>query len=326
MQLVLLLLLLLSTTMFRSSLGLRMRQTTVGVPRLPFVAFAAFTDWHSLGERLSSKGQYTAVSFFKFAKRDRERPVTDSAQLTSLKNKLLALDVKGTLLVAANEGYNGAFCVPSRKLGSFYDALVATDAALFSDLDLNVGQSLNVSDPEKLPFKKLIVKQKKAVLTDGFSDEMAGEMDFTDAGEELEPEAWHSELSGSTKPILIDCRNDYESHMGTFDGAIGLNTTTFAESWERLDKLLENVDKDARILTFCTGGIRCIKTNAWLKQKRGMTNIGRLKKGIIHYEQWLESLGADANSLSLFNGENFLFDRRRMFEQSTTDEQSTSSS
>lgn len=285
------------------------------------------TDWHALGEQLSSKGQYTAVSFFKFAKRDRERPVTDAAQLAELKTKLAELDVKGTLLVAANEGYNGAFCVPSRKLGSFHDALVATDATLFSDLDINIGKSLDVSHPEKLPFKKLIVKQKKAVLTDGFSDELAEEIDFTDAGEELEPEAWHAELSVSEKPpILIDCRNDYESQMGTFDGAIGLNTTTFAESWERLDKVLENVDKDARILTFCTGGIRCIKTNAWLKQKRGMTNIGRLKKGIIHYEQWLESLGADASSSSLFNGENFLFDRRRMFEPSTTEEQSSPSS
>ena len=268
-----------------------------------------------MSRSLVRKGEYTAISFFKFAQRNRQRPVTCAEALERLKLSLIDLDVKGTLLAAANEGYNGAFCVPSKNLGNFYLALVSTDTELFRDLDLNIGQTFTVSDPAKMPFKKLVVKQKAAILTDGLSEQMQSELDFTDAGAELTPEAWQEELKSSDGPIVLDCRNAYESEMGTFENAISLNTTTFADSFAKLDALFGQVDKNMRVLTFCTGGIRCIKTNAYLKQRLGMTNVARLQKGIIHYEQWIEedSLGQG----TLFKGQNFLFDRRRM---STTEE------
>jgi len=95
------------------------------------------------------------------------------------------------------------------------------------------------------------------------------------------------------------------------------------------------VPKDKRILTFCTGGIRCVKVNAYLKQRLGFDNIGRLKKGIIAYEKWVgtdsvNDTDAGATQLqrggeaqagagiarpaSLFKGENYLFDRRRILD------------
>ena len=49
---------------------------------------------------------------------------------------------------------------------------------------------------------------------------------------------------------------------------------------------MKDVPKNQRILTFCTGGVRCVKVNAYLKQKLGFENIGRLEKGIVAYENW----------------------------------------
>ena len=140
-------------------------------------------------------------------------------------------------------------------------------------------------------------------------------------------------------PRTIDCRNLYETHIGTFQHALPLDTVSFSETWDKLDELLGQLPKDKRILTFCTGGIRCVKVNAYLKQKLKFENIGRLEKGIIAYENYIDSINqthtATGTNLpakrkeaavvnaapepmphveSLFQGKNFLFDRRRLLE------------
>ena len=287
-------------------------------PRLEF--------YSRLSSRLAAKGEFVALSFFRFAQKEKQRPVTEAESLLRLKEKLSGLGVKGTLLVAANEGYNGAFCVPSKHLASFYQALVDTDSTLFQDLDLNIGECF---DSTTLPFKKLVVKQKKAVLTDGLPENVVAELDFTDAGPELAPEAWHLELKQQQQqqpPLILDCRNDYESDMGSFRGATPLNTSSFADTFEKLDELFgqPGADKNQRVLTYCTGGIRCIKVNAYLKQRLGLTNIARLEKGIIHYEQWVEQKRQEEDGKEverLFDGRNFLFDRRRMAATTTEEEE-----
>jgi len=116
-----------------------------------------------------------------------------------------------------------------------------------------------------------------------------------------------------TRPILIDCRNSYESQMGSFAGALPLDTHNFGESWPRLEQLLseQGAGPQTPIMTFCTGGIRCVKVNAYLRQRLGLQNVSRLQKGIIGYEQWLAEHREDG---SLFEGDNFLFDRRRLEE------------
>ena len=62
-----------------------------------------------------------------------------------------------------------------------------------------------------------------------------------DGGEEVEPEVWHELLANKTseKILILDCRNDYESDMGSFQGSTYLNTSTFSETWSKLDELLE---------------------------------------------------------------------------------------
>ena len=70
-------------------------------------------------------------------------------------------------------------------------------------------------------------------------------------------------------------------------------------SWGPLHNILQNASPDTKILTFCTGGIRCVKVNAYLKQKMGFRNIGRLKDGIIGYERWAQNQGGEEYSIGV---------------------------
>ncbi len=88
--------------------------------------------------------------------------------------------------------------------------------------------------------------------------------------------------------ILLDCRNSYESDVGTFEHAKPLATTFFRESWPALEEVLQHHPKDKPIYTFCTGGIRCVKINAYLEQQMGFNNTFRLKGGIIASQRELE--------------------------------------
>jgi predicted sulfurtransferase len=129
------------------------------------------------------------------------------------------------------------------------------------------------------PFKRLIVRRKREVLTDGLQTPL----DCADAGSELSPAQWHAALGdgegnregnrdpgqSAGKPIVLDCRNSYESDVGSFQGALPLQTEVFSQSWAALDELLKDTPKDAPILTHCTGGIRCVKVNAYLQQRLG---------------------------------------------------------
>ena len=156
----------------------------------------------------------------------------------------------------------------------------------------------------------------------------------------IDAEEWHSDLmsmssstqqesslpmiddednsfSTSSSSLLLDCRNIYESDQGTFRGAIPLDTDTFQESWSKLDDMTKDLPKEKPVYIFCTGGIRCVKVGAYLKQHLGFDNVKRLKHGIIGYQQWLEDNEANEEDekTSVWEGENFLFDKRRFEEK-----------
>ena len=117
-------------------------------------------------------------------------------------------------------------------------------------------------------------------------------------------------------PLLLDCRNDYESDAGSFEGAEPLGTRVFSESWDVLRERLKDVPKDQPIMTFCTGGIRCVKTNAFLEQELGFTSTYRLKDGIHGYLRHArDHLPQDA---SKWKGDNFVFYEKEDEEQGSS--------
>ena len=176
----------------------------------------------------------------------------------------------------ANEGLNGQFAVATDSLHAFDASLrVATDGRL-GNTALNIGNP--VAAGQSTPFRRFRVVCRPQILTDGFGDDEAV-LDWQDAGEEVPAQEWHARLSApdaDQRPLLLDCRNDYETEAGTFRGAVPLDTDIFSESWDRLENLLADTPRDKPLLTFCTGGIRCVKVGAFLKQRLGFEQVGHV--------------------------------------------------
>lgn len=261
---------------------------------------------------MSKSIEHTYVSFYLFC--DIESPTSIAH---TLRSNLHEEDFRGTIYLAT-EGINGQFSIPSSKL-SIFKAIVVNGHPSFESIDFNMGDSYleGHSDEDVLTFKKLSVKVREFILTDGLPKET--EIDWEEKRTELTGEQWHNEVKkigpASNETILLDCRNSYESELGTFMNATPLNTEVFSQTFEKLEHLLEDKPKNARILTFCTGGIRCVKVNAYLSQHLGFKNVASLKHGIVGYKRWLdECKNKPSNDVvkSIFKGNNYVFDRRRV--------------
>ena len=200
--------------------------------------------------------------------------------------------VKGTLLIA-HEGINGTIAGSPAAI----DAVLAHIRSLPGCADLDV----KISYAETLPFHRMKVRIKREIVTMGEPD-----IDpLTDAGHYVAPEDWNALIS-RPDTIVIDTRNDYEVAIGTFAGAIDPRTKTFREfpAWFRAHReALLGEGPPPRIAMFCTGGIRCEKSTAFLKAE-GLDEVYHLRGGILKY---LETVSADE---SLWQGECFVFDQR----------------
>lgn len=218
--------------------------------------------------------------------------------------------LRGTIYFA-EEGMNAQMAVPlGEPLNTLLEAC-STKLVInpFQDQPPNLGDVVPIDVPT---FDRLIVRTRDYVLRDGMNIEHTGLLDWADAGNELTPAEWHQSLQGNDKSsmVILDCRNSYESEKGTFQGAIPLETQNFQQSWEALREATKDLTSDTPIAIFCTGGIRCVKTGAFLKQTLGFENVSRLQHGIIGYQRFLQEAELPQEE-SLWNGENFLFDKRR---------------
>ena len=205
-----------------------------------------------------------------------------------LKIFLESLNIRGTLLLA-KEGVNGTISGDNDSIMKSLDYLQKDERL--------VGLEYKFSYSEKPPFKRLKVKLKKEIVTLGVSD-----IDpIFSSGTYVKPADWN-ELINDPDVVLIDTRNNYEFEIGSFKGSINPNTETFREFPAYTKNNLEKY-RDKKIAMFCTGGIRCEKSTAYLKSK-GFENVFHLQGGILKY---LEEIKEDE---SLWEGECFVFDDR----------------
>lgn len=205
-----------------------------------------------------------------------------------LQETMKAHSIRGTLLLA-EEGINGT--VSGTREG--IDALLAwlkSDPRL---ADLDYKESLH----EKQPFKRSKVKLKKEIVTLG----VEGIDPKRVVGTYVEPKAWN-DLINDPDVILIDTRNDYEVQVGTFKQAVNPKTETFREFPEYVAQHMDPA-KHKKVAMFCTGGIRCEKSTAFMKEQ-GFEEVYHLKGGILKY---LEEV---PEAESLWEGECFVFDDR----------------
>ena len=200
--------------------------------------------------------------------------------------------IKGTLLLAP-EGINGTIAGPRGGIDQALARLRAIPG--FEALE----HKESFTDAE--PFPRLRVRIKKEIVT--IREPLA---DPTKAvGAYVKPDDWN-ELIDQPDVITIDTRNDYEIEIGTFNGAVAPGTNSFGQfpEWVRenlVPKLASG--EQPKIAMFCTGGIRCEKATALLKQL-GFQNVFHLQGGILKY---LEEV---PETQSRWQGECFVFDRR----------------
>jgi UPF0176 protein len=152
------------------------------------------------------------------------------------------------------------------------------------------------------PFLRTKVKLKKEIVTMGVEDLDPN----ANRGTYLEAEEWNRVIA-DPETLVIDTRNDYEYEVGTFQGAVNPNTKAFREFPEYVKQHLDPA-KHKKVAMFCTGGIRCEKSTAYLREQ-GFEEVYHLKGGILKY---LEETPPEA---SLWRGECFVFDERVTVDQ-----------
>jgi len=210
----------------------------------------------------------------------------------SLRQPLLQImkdnEVCGTLLLA-HEGINGTISGSREAI----DAVLCW-LELQPGLDsIVVKESLSISKP----FKRTKVKLKKEIVTMGIEDIDPRKV----VGTYIEPKDWNA-LINDPEVLLVDTRNDYEYAVGTFINAVNPNTESFREFPEFVKQNLDPA-KHKKVAMFCTGGIRCEKSTAYMKQQ-GFDEVYHLKGGILKY---LEEVPKNKTT---WNGECFVFDDR----------------
>lgn len=197
-------------------------------------------------------------------------------------------EIRGTLLLA-KEGINGTVAGSRASIEKLHSWLRSDERLK----DLKTKESLD----DSMPFYRSCVKLKKEIVTMGVEGIDPKQV----VGTYVKPEDWNA-LITDPDVTLIDTRNDYEIAIGTFKNATDPKTETFRQF---PDYVKSNMDpgKQKKVAMFCTGGIRCEKSTAYLKEQ-GFDEVYHLQGGILKY---LETIPEEE---SLWQGECFVFDNR----------------
>ena len=228
------------------------------------------------------------VSFYRYVIIDSPADLRDE-----LYEAWKELGILGRIYLA-HEGVNAQLSVPEPHWEAFVKNVL--ENPLFKDMPFKIAL-----EDDGNSFFKLTIKVRKQIVADGLPID---EYDVTNVGVHLDAKSWNDALEkGAT---VVDMRNHYESEIGKFKGAICPDVETFKEELPEVKKMLEGRE-DEQILLYCTGGIRCEKTSAYLKH-HGFQDVNQLHGGIIDYARQLDS---DESLNNNFEGKNFVFDERR---------------
>lgn len=203
-----------------------------------------------------------------------------------------AASIKGTVLVTA-EGLNAYFAGHTGEIDVLMEAIRRIPGC--ADLQPKVSES------EENPFRKLIIKNRGETIGLG----VPGLKPHEQTGKRLSALEFKQWMDRPERDfLLIDTRNDYEVEIGTFDGAINPGLKTFKDFPKWVEENLSG-DKHKKIVTFCTGGIRCEKATAYMVQQ-GFSEVYQIDGGILKYLEQTRSDATDQNWV----GDCFVFDYR----------------
>lgn len=189
-------------------------------------------------------------------------------------------------IIMANEGLNGTVSGTAEQCKIYMEYVEA-------DPSLN-GVHWKIDEVDEPSFSKMHCRYKPEIVNSGLYEIDPNEK----TGVHLEPEAF-KKLKDEEDVIVLDVRSNYEHQLGRFKNALILDMENFREFPEKVKELEQY--KDKKVLTYCTGGIKCEKASAFLL-KQGFKEVYQLHGGIINYGK--EAGGED------FEGDCYVFDNR----------------
>ena len=197
--------------------------------------------------------------------------------------------LRGRILIAL-EGINGTVSGTDEQANKYIEFM--HNNPIFSDMEFKIDEA------SSHVFKKLSVRNKKELVTfrAGFELEQN-----TPKGKYLEPAEFNKTLH-EENVVILDGRTDYEFDLGHFKNAVRPDVKSFRDFPDWIQKNFIT-NKDKKVLTYCTGGIRCEKLTAYLIQQ-GFKDVYQLHGGIIKYSKDPEVKG------KLFEGKCYVFDER----------------
>jgi UPF0176 protein len=229
----------------------------------------------------------TTISFYNYF------PIAEPQQFRDeFYKNLFQLQVFGRIYVA-HEGINAQISVPTKNVDAFKNYLYSIEPLNGIRLNLAV-------DDDGKSFWVLKIKVRNKIVADGINDpnfSMERRGKYLKANE-------YNELSKNPDTIIVDMRNHYEYEVGHFDKAIEIPSDTFKEQLPMAVDMLKD-KKDAPIIMYCTGGIRCEKASAYMLHN-GFKNVFHVEGGIIEYVNKTKQQGLE----NKFIGKNFVFDER----------------
>lgn len=227
--------------------------------------------------------KFVVAALYRFVQlddyKDLQKPIHD---------QMVEYGVCGSLLLAS-EGINGTVSGSREAIDQLLNYL--RDDPRLSSLEVKESFALEA------PFKRTRVRLKKEIVTMGVD----GINPNDSVGTYVDPKDWNKLIS-DPEVTVIDTRNDYEVAIGTFEGAMNPETESFRQFPAFVDNELDP-QKHRKVAMFCTGGIRCEKSTAFLRSK-GFDEVYHLKGGILKY---LEEVPEED---SKWKGDCFVFDKR----------------
>lgn len=192
-------------------------------------------------------------------------------------------------IILAKEGINGTVG-GSDESCEIYKKIMLKHPQLH---DMDIKES--TGDASCFPRMRIVIKDEIVRLG-------SDKAHISNTGIHLTPEQTHELLSNKPNDLVIlDARNKFEAEIGAFKDAIIPDIRHFRDFPAYIDEHLETF-KDKQVLMYCTGGIRCERASAYLKEKNITKEIYQIEGGIHRY--------AEKYPEGYFRGKNYVFDGR----------------
>lgn len=199
------------------------------------------------------------------------------------------LDLFGRILLS-QEGINGTIVGTPEKIDEYVEEMKS-----YPDF-ANMEWKVSWADEQVFPKLRVVVRDEIVTLGQKKS---GSDVSLNNKADYIEPQELLEKYENNEPFVIIDARNGYEATIGKFKNAITPDITNFRD-FPAFVQTLEKY-KDAEVITYCTGGVRCEKASAYLRES-GFSRVRQLHGGIHEYGEKVKG--------KYFEGEMFVFDKR----------------